>query len=128
MTAQFGWHVTPRRSVRNILREGLLPRIGPRAQQLGESQPAVYLFTSLEACLEGVEQWAADAMPDEPLALLRVRIPRDADEARGAAFERCITSAIPTWMCEVVSFDLLGEVPDTLVARYAETAKRQLAR
>ena len=42
------FHVTTEKALPGILEAGLLPQIGERSAQLGESEPAVFLFSSFE--------------------------------------------------------------------------------
>lgn len=69
------YHVTPLRNVRKIMQNGLVPQVGPRAKELGEEEPAVYLFRTREDAADGVDHWLGDQFPDgEPLALLEVKV------------------------------------------------------
>jgi len=54
------YHVTPTCNVPRIMREGLLPRRGPRSRRLGESREAVYLFKGREAAADGLANWLGD--------------------------------------------------------------------
>ncbi len=73
------YHVTPTCNVPRIMREGLLPRRGPRSRRLGESREAVYLFKGREAAADGLANWLGDELPeDEPVALIMVDLPSGA--------------------------------------------------
>lgn len=73
------WHVTSLESVPSILRNGLIPRIGPRSSEAGETEPGVYLFPTYEAVEDALMNWLGDQFPDDAnLVLLRIRLPYDA--------------------------------------------------
>lgn len=57
------YHVTTADSYDQIMREGLLPRLGQRSQDFGEVQPAIYLFPSINALQDAL--WLAEAFDDE---------------------------------------------------------------
>lgn len=58
------FHVTLVSALPSILEEGLIARIGPRADQLGEVVPAVYCFGDREAVEDGLMGWMADAFEE----------------------------------------------------------------
>lgn len=70
---RFMYHATAKASLETILSEGLQPQIGPRSAALGEAMPGVYLFTSWEACEDGLMNWLGDAIDDaDELVVLEV--------------------------------------------------------
>lgn len=66
------YHVTPSENVKNILKVGLLPRIGEASKENGEDQPRVYLFTSLEWVKECVETWLSEVYWNKDLSVLSI--------------------------------------------------------
>ena len=66
------YHVTPSKNVKNILTEGLEPKIGKASETNGEKQPYVYLFTSLDWVKEGIETWLGAVYWDEDLSVLSI--------------------------------------------------------
>lgn len=78
MGQQEFWHVTQFESVPDILRDGLLPRLGPRSQDAGETKPGIYLFPSYEAAEDALLNWLGEQFPEDTrLALIKVRLPHD---------------------------------------------------
>lgn len=72
------WHITPLSEVPNIMRDGLLPRVGPRSQEAKETEPGIYLFPSYEAVEDALTNWLGELFPDEvELAILKILIPND---------------------------------------------------
>lgn len=66
------YHVTPSENVENILRVGLIPRIGDASQQNREDRPRVFLFTSLDWAKEGIETWLGEVYWDKDLSVLAI--------------------------------------------------------
>ena len=66
------YHVTPSENVENILKVGLLPRIGAASQQNHEECPRVYLFTSLYWVKESIETWLTEVYWDKDLSVLSI--------------------------------------------------------
>ncbi len=105
------FHVTPASKLDSILRQGLVPGIGPRARMLGEPRPAVYFFTSLEALEDGLGNWLGEQFSeDEPLALLAVAASSITGlrVATQAGFEASAEAAVPAEALTVVTADLDG--------------------
>ncbi|MFG6083410.1 hypothetical protein ACEUZ9_004670 [Paracoccus litorisediminis] len=68
------WHVTPKENLTSILKDGLIPAIGPRSEDCGEDTPAVHLFSTF-GDLEDA-QWLWDAFDeDDQLALVHASVP-----------------------------------------------------
>lgn len=58
------YHVTDVKNLDSILKNGLVPKIGSLSEQLGETgepKPAIYLFTSKEACVDAMGSWLGEA-------------------------------------------------------------------
>lgn len=59
------YHVTPRRNLLAILSEGLVPSIGPRSSEIGETTPLVFLFRDDVSMTDAVMNWLGDQFPDD---------------------------------------------------------------
>ena len=69
------FHVTPESNVDSILEQGLKPAIGRRSQELGESNPAIFLFVDVEAVENALSNWLGELFDDDqPLSLLMVDV------------------------------------------------------
>lgn len=87
------YHVTTADALASILEKGILPRVGPRSAELGEKEPAVYAFTSLDAVEDALCGWLGEAMPQEA-ELVVIEIDMDAPLAHGS-FEVAMKEAVP---------------------------------
>jgi hypothetical protein len=90
------YHVTPTRNLGRILREGLLPRKGPRSRNAKERVPAIYCFPDQTSLEEGISQWFFDLFTDEtPLALLEITVAAGVRIESDVAWERHLLVPIP---------------------------------
>lgn len=89
------FHVTPASNVPSIMQRGLIPQIGSRSA-LMEQESGIYLFKTEDAAADAVASWLGDEFEeDEPLALLEVNLPPDAEIAPTSAdFEVVVTTPI----------------------------------
>lgn len=71
---QYAYHVTPAKNVRWIMKDGLVPQIGPASSTYGESEKRLYLFPSKDDADDATMNWLGDQYEDEILALLQVDI------------------------------------------------------
>jgi hypothetical protein len=72
------YHVTELDALPGILIHGLQPRLGPRSTEAGEPRPAVFCFTSWEACEQGLSGWLGEAFENSgSLCILELETPRD---------------------------------------------------
>jgi hypothetical protein len=95
MTAAY--HVCPSSAVPDILATGLHPRIGPRAQDLGETVPAVYLFETPDDVETAMLNWLGDCFEEDvDLSVLEVDLPETLRRGTGADFEIVILDPIPS--------------------------------
>lgn len=121
------FHVTPRSSVRSIVEDGLRPQIGPRAASIGEQEPRVYFFTSVQALEDGLVNWLGEQFgEDEQLALLAVRksdVP-DLVVTAGAEYEATGSGTIAGEKVHVVALDV-DQVADLGAAAAPESSRRR---
>jgi hypothetical protein len=90
------YHVTPKRNLKKIYNEGLLPKIGVRSKELGEKEPAVYCFPSKSDCETALGSWLGECFGEDcQLAILEVSIPDGASLGSSVGFEIACFSAIP---------------------------------
>lgn len=54
------YHITESINTPTILKQGLVPQIGPRAKEFGETQAAIYLFNSINDAETALYQWLGD--------------------------------------------------------------------
>ena len=72
------YHVSLTRNEPRILREGLFPQIGPRATELEETRPAIYLFGREEDMHNALMNWFGEELPeDEAITGYRITLPLD---------------------------------------------------
>lgn len=60
-----GYHVTTDESLNNILEEGLAPHIGPRSEEMGETEPKIYLFSSKDDVENALSNWLGEQFDDD---------------------------------------------------------------
>lgn len=70
MTTYF--HITPTTNLDSILKNGLVPAIGPRSKLIKETEPAIYLFTSVASAEDALSSWLGENLPKDPVTLLRL--------------------------------------------------------
>jgi hypothetical protein len=73
------YHVTPKDNLASILRDGLVPAIGPRSVELGETKEAVYAFPDRAFCETALSTWLGDVfdgMADDGLVILAIDSPQ----------------------------------------------------
>ena len=71
------YHVTTKENAENIKDRGLIPTIGERSRQAGETKPKVYLFRSKTDMENALMNWLADEFDDNAeLVCVTFEIPR----------------------------------------------------
>ncbi|KAA8966039.1 hypothetical protein [Mycobacterium sp.] len=91
-------HVTTLSAMAVILREGFVPRIGPRSIDIGEQYPATFFFTSREALDSASWNWLSEAFEDtvEDLVVIVVELdPAMVHIATGTEFEARVLIPVP---------------------------------
>lgn len=93
------YHVTETKNIPSILKQGLIPQIGPRSEMIGESIPAIYLFKDKLDVEDAVLNWLGDLVDeDESLSILKVKLPPNAvihSDMGSDAFEVVCKTPIP---------------------------------
>ncbi len=73
------FHVTPKQNLNSILANGLIPQIGKRSEDIGESQEAIYLFPNFEEMDNALANWLGECFIDddeeEDLIILQIDLP-----------------------------------------------------
>lgn len=104
------YHLTPHDNIDGILRNGLVPQIGPRSAIVNETVPAVFCFVDLDEVETALMNWLSDYFDeDEPLALLRVTLGSGADVGAGAAYEVAVLSPIPAEGISIMLLDVWNQ-------------------
>jgi hypothetical protein len=90
------FHVTLKENLPSILKQGLVPQTGPRAELLGESTDGIYLFKTREDAETALGSWLGEEFENEELVLLEVNVPPDAKLIPTTAdYEIVVASPIP---------------------------------
>ncbi len=126
------FHLTPVGSLLEVLERGIEPRLGARSQAAGEGAPASFHFPSIDALVDGLMGWAADAFDeDERLALLAVRKDLAGVTAvHEVGYEVRATAVVPPEALVLISSnvdaetDLEGEIREVLRSRIAAVPER----
>lgn len=109
------FHVTPLENLPDILREGLMPRIGERSRACAELEPAIFCFPDLET-LEGAG-WLADAFEDEQaLCIIEMQIPDEARRLNGAGYEIVLAERVPASAIRTVFDEEMVPIAPALLA------------
>lgn len=66
------FHVSPKKNLNSIQFKGLIPKIGPRAKLLGESNKSIYLFPSKEDVDNALMNWLGDELEDEDVIIMAI--------------------------------------------------------
>lgn len=89
------FHVTKKRNLQKISRDGLIPSKGARSRKLSEPRPAIYLLRSMADVEDAIMNWLGDEFDeDEELVALKVLVPKGFEVAR-VAFEYQVFRKIP---------------------------------
>jgi len=102
------YHVTTAEALPSILAEGILPQVGPRSSELGETLPAIYCFPSLEAVEDALCGWLGDALPEGSEAAV-IEIDMVARPEAGT-FEVVLHEAVPPCLIVKVLDEALQEL------------------
>lgn len=102
---RYMYHVTPKKNLRYITKNGLVPKIGNNSLLYGETDNRIYLFSSLIEAEDAVMNWLGDLYDDEvTLALLKIDV-TNIDLGSEVEWEYYTTKLIPPDRIEVISTD-----------------------
>lgn len=93
-------HVTAKESLESILKQGLIPRVGPLSAQIGDP-PAVWMFPYWE-CIEDAN-WLWDAWPYDSEPILLAVLTEGLDLMDEASYEVASFSIIEASRIRVLS-------------------------
>jgi hypothetical protein len=91
---RLAYHVTPADNLTSILADGLQPRVGERASLIGELNPGVYLFPSVEALQDGLSNWLGEHFDDHQLLRVLAVDISGLESTAGAGFEVIVTQSV----------------------------------
>ena len=89
------YHATKEENICQILSDGLKPRIGKYAKEMGEKEAFIWLFPSFKDAMEMIPVWLEPFYGTE-LALLRIDLPDNFPlEYTGSDYEVITAEPIP---------------------------------
>lgn len=101
------YHVTPKRNIPKIMRDGLQPRRGARSRKAGETAPAIYVFPDWLSLEDGVTNWLGDEFDETAvLSVLELTVPTAWLTQDAVRWEATISYAVPPERIRVVVDDL----------------------
>jgi hypothetical protein len=59
------YHVTEKSDLQDILTQGLVPKLGPRSIEAGESNPAIFLFPDIEDMDNALMNWMGECWDED---------------------------------------------------------------
>lgn len=73
------FHVTPISNVNSILKDGLIPQLGERSQQLENEKEGIFMFSNYENCEYALCNWLGEEFEEleEELITLKIELPLD---------------------------------------------------
>lgn len=74
------FHVTDKENLNSILQNGLIPQIGARAKEIGETAEAIYLFSDHKEMNNALYNWLGEAFDETDvgdLILIQIDFPKD---------------------------------------------------
>lgn len=71
------YHITSDANLPAIRRDGLVPQLGSNSKQIGETVPAIHVFTNTDTLEDAIMNWSAMDWTDEDidLSLITLRVP-----------------------------------------------------
>lgn len=102
-----GYHVTEKTKLSSIQSEGLIPKIGERSQELGESIERIYFFRDMDsvqnALWNWLGEWFEDKDEDGDLELVILKVDLSGFKVEEEAFELTVTEKIhPDRILEII--------------------------
>ena len=68
------FHVTPISNVKSILKDGLLPQLGERSQQVEDEKEGVFMFSNYESCEHALCNWLGEEFEELEEELITLKI------------------------------------------------------
>lgn len=102
------YHLTPSKNLPSILQIGLIPQIGERSQEIGESTPAIYAFLNMISVEDSLLGWLGDCFEEETLSLIEITPPTNLQFEFIGGYEIIIKSSIPVECLKIVSDNFGG--------------------
>lgn len=110
MSSTTYYHLTPLENLDEILQQGLQARYGERSELAGESEAAIFLFTSAAAVDDACLNWLCDYFDeDQALAALAVNMDHLPEYHTDDSFEVAVWEGIGPEHLTLISKDLLAE-------------------
>jgi hypothetical protein len=104
-TPKYMYHVTPKKNLRFIKKEGLVPQTGANSALYGETENKIYLFPSIDDAENAVMNWLGD-LYDEDIALALLQVDVSGIELGSeVGYEQYTLSSIPPDRIKVLSTD-----------------------
>jgi len=90
------YHVTTLENYVDIEKNGLVPKIGPRSENLGEVDPRIYLFPDKITCSDALMNWLGEEFDEvDSFIILEVDISKF-DKKSDVGYEVTVKEHIPT--------------------------------
>jgi hypothetical protein len=99
------YHVTERHNVPTILRDGLIPKIGPRSKRAKEKTPRIYVFPDMTSMEDGVCNWLGDEFTKRT-SLLEINVPDEWLTHDAVRWEATICQPVPPSCIKVIVDDM----------------------
>ncbi|HIR36023.1 MAG TPA: hypothetical protein IAC91_08010 [Candidatus Faecimorpha stercoravium] len=102
------YHITSRRNLESIQKEGLLPQYGYLSELVMEQRSAIYLFKELDEVRYAMENWFGECIryvyAPKDLILLRINLPDEIHFEERFGWEAICYTRIPPECISVVPF------------------------
>ena len=112
------WHVVDAHHAADVMRQGLIPRIGARSRRARENKAAVYVFPDWTSLVDGLTNWLGEAS-NYRQAILELRVPKSWLVHHNIRLEATIERPVPPEMIRVLVPDIdewdgvyPGELPE----------------
>lgn len=102
------YHVTERKNVPAIMRDGLIPKRGPRSRSAGERKKRIYVFPDMLSMEDGMSNWLADEFTHRT-SLLELTVPDEWLVQDVVRWEATIDRIVPVSHIKVLVDDMDAE-------------------
>lgn len=95
------YHVTLYDNLKSIIKDGLIPKIGPLSKLNNENIPRIYLFSDYNSMEDAMMNWLGDNLENiygenKTYSYLEIKLPNDFDLIENNAdYEVCTSERIP---------------------------------